>query len=175
MNLRRFERDLPDGTEPPLEDQLGALAELRDEGKIDMIGLSSVNADTVRTAIDTAPIVCVQNAYSILNRTDDDILGVCRERGIAFVPYFPLGSAFGSGGPKYLAADPHVSAVAAKHGVNPSQVALAWLLAQYEGTLLIPGTGSVAHLEENLAADGIALDEEDLSRLERVTPIPLGA
>lgn len=175
VNLRRFERDLPDGGEAPLEDQLGALAELRDEGKIDMIGVSSVNADSVRTAIKTAGIVCVQNAYSILNRADDDILRICSEHGIAFVPFFPLGSAFGSGGPKHLAADEHVSAVAAKHGATPSQVALAWLLARYEGTLLIPGTGSRAHLDENLAADEIVLDGEDLTRLELVSPVQLGA
>lgn len=175
VNLRSFERDLPDGGDVPLEDQLGALVELRDEGKIDMIGVSSVNADSVRTAIKTAGAVCVQNAYSILNRADDDILEMCREHGIAFVPFFPLGSAFGSGGPTHLAADPHVSAVAAKHGATPSQVALAWLLARYEGILLIPGTGSIAHLDENLAADQIVLDDEDLSRLELVAPVQLGA
>ncbi|PZG21202.1 oxidoreductase [Nonomuraea aridisoli] len=175
VNLRRFERDIPDGTEPPLEDQLGALVELREQGKIDMIGISSANADTVQAAIKTAGIVSVQNAYSILNRTDDAILRLCREHGIAFVPYFPLGSAIGSGGPKHLAADPHVSAVARKHGVTPTQVALAWLLAQDERVLLIPGTSSIGHLEENLAAGEITLDAEDLALLDKVEPVPLGA
>ncbi|MFI7617284.1 aldo/keto reductase [Nonomuraea terrae] len=175
VNLRRFERDIPDGTEPPLADQLGALAELRDEGKIDMIGVSNANADTVRAAINMAGIVAVQNAYSILNRADDAILELCREHAIAFVPYFPLGSAYGSGGPKYLAADPHVSAVANKHGITPTQVALAWLLARYERMLLIPGTSSIAHLDENLAVGALTLDAEDLALLDAVEPIPLGA
>ncbi|MBM9505270.1 aldo/keto reductase [Actinacidiphila acididurans] len=175
VNLRRFERDIPDGTEPPLADQLGALSELRDEGKIDLIGISSVKADTVRAAIDTAGIAAVQNAYSILNRTDDAILELCRAHAIAFVPYFPLGSAFGSGGPKHLAADPQVSAVAAKYGITPTQVALAWLLARYERMLLIPGTSSIAHLEENLAVDAVTLDAEDLALLDAVEPVPLGA
>lgn len=175
VNLRRFERDVPDGNEPPLADQLGALSELRDEGKIDLIGISSVNADTVRAAIETAGIAAVQNAYSILNRSDDAVLELCREHAIAFVPYFPLGSAFGSGGPKHLAADPHVSAVADKYGITPTQVALAWLLARYERMLLIPGTRSIAHLEENLAVDAVTLDAEDLAQLDAVGPVPLGA
>lgn len=174
VNLRRFERDHPEAAEPPVADQLGALAELRDEGKIDMIGISNARIDTVREAIETAGIVCVQNAYSILNRTDDDIVELCRRHGVAFVPFFPLGSAFGSG-PKRLAADEHVSAVARKHGATPSQIALAWLLAQYDRMLLIPGTGSIAHLDENLAVDGIELDADDLARLEKVEPVPLGA
>ncbi len=175
VNLRRFERDHPEIPDPPLADQLGALAELRDEGKIDMIGISSVHAATAREAIKTTDIASVQNAYSILDRTDDDVLDLCRDHGIAFVPYFPLGSAFGTGGPKHLAADPHVSAVADKHGATPAQIALAWLLARYERTLLIPGTGSIGHLDENLAADAVALDDEDLRRLNSVAPVPLGA
>lgn len=175
VNLRRFERDIPDGTEPPLADQLGALAELRDEGKIDLIGISNANADTVLAAIKTAGIVAVQNAYSILNRTDDAILQLCREHAVAFVPYFPLGSAYGNGGPKHLAADPHVTAVADKHNVTPTQVALAWLLAQYERVLLIPGTSSIAHLDENLAVDALTLDAADLALLDAVEPVPLGA
>ncbi|MEO3874829.1 aldo/keto reductase [Nonomuraea sp. B12E4] len=175
VNLRRFERDMPNGTEPPLADQLDALAELRDEGKIHMIGVSNAHADTVRAAIDRTGIVAVQNAYSILNRTDDAILRLCREHAIAFVPYFPLGSALGSGGPKHLAADPRVSAVARKHDVTPTQVALAWLFAQYERMLLIPGTSSIAHLNENLAAGALTLDGEDLALLDAVEPVPLGS
>ncbi|WP_037571504.1 aldo/keto reductase [Phaeacidiphilus oryzae] len=175
VNLRRFERELPDGAEPPLADQLGALAELREEGKIDMIGVSNVGADTVRAAIDAVGVVSVQNAYSILNRADEPVLRLCREHGLAFVPFFPLGSAFGGGGPTHLAADPRVSAVARKHGRTPTQVALAWLLARYERMLLIPGTSSLGHLDENLAADSFSLDQEDLSLLDAVEPVPLGA
>jgi pyridoxine 4-dehydrogenase len=169
VNLRRFERDFPDLRQPALEDQLGALVELREEGKIDMIGISNAHLDSVRTAVEIAGAVCVQNAYSVLDRTDDAIVELCREREIAFVPFFPLGSAFvNGGGPKRLAADEHVGAVARKHGATASQVALAWLLAQYERLLLIPGTASIAHLDENLAVAGIELDADDLARLEKV-------
>jgi aryl-alcohol dehydrogenase-like predicted oxidoreductase len=109
----------------------------------------------------------VQNSFSVVNRADAPTLELCRERGIAYVPYFPLGSAF-TGGPKAIAEDAAIAGVAAKHGATPSQIALAWLLAQYEGVLLIPGTSSVAHLEENLAAAAVALDAEDLAALDRV-------
>ncbi len=173
VNLRRFERDDPDRQEPALEDQLGALAELRDEGKLDLIGVSSVGVETVRRAIDLVGIGEVQNAFSILDRSDEAVLDLCREHGVAYVPYFPLGSAF-TGGPAALAADEHVSVVAAKHGVTASQVALAWLLAQYDRMLLIPGTSSVAHLEENMAVLDIVLDEDDLARLDKVQPRPVG-
>jgi aryl-alcohol dehydrogenase-like predicted oxidoreductase len=173
VNLRRFERDHPDAQEPALDDQLGALAELRDEGKIDLIGVSSVTAETVRRAHELVGIGEVQNAFSILDRSDAPVLDICREHGISYVPYFPLGSAF-NGGPAALAADEHVSAVAAKHGVTASQVALAWLLAQYDRVLLIPGTKSVAHLEENMTVLDIVLDEDDLTRLDKVEPKPVG-
>jgi pyridoxine 4-dehydrogenase len=112
----------------------------------------------------------VQNAYSILDRADEPIVELCREREIAFVPFFPLGSAF-TGGPQTLAADPAISGVAGKHGASPSQVALAWLLARYERMLLIPGTTSVAHLEENVAAADLELDADDLAALEAVQPV----
>jgi pyridoxine 4-dehydrogenase len=168
VNLRRFERDHPDAAEPAVEDQLAALNELRDEGKIDMIGISNAGLASVRAAI-SAGAVGVQNAYSLLDRTDDDLVELCREHGIAFVPFFPLGSAFG-GGPNRLAADEHVNAVARKHGASASQVALAWLLAQYERMLLIPGTASIAHLDQNLAVGAIPLDADDLARLDKVEP-----
>jgi aryl-alcohol dehydrogenase-like predicted oxidoreductase len=174
VNLRRFERDVPGLAEPALADQLGALAELREQGKIDMIGVSSVYADTVRTAIETVGIGEVQNPYSILDRSDADVLELCRAHQVSYVPYFPLGSAFGGGGPNHLAADEQVRAVAAKHEITPSQVALAWLLAQYDRLLLIPGTSSVAHLEENLAVDDIRLDEDDLAVLAGVEQIAVG-
>ena len=174
VNLRRFERDQPGASEPALADQLGALAELREAGDIDMIGVSNVTAESVRTAIDTVGIGEVQNPFSILDRSDAPVLELCREHGVSYVPFFPLGSAFGGGGPRALAADPQVSAVATKHGVTPSQVALAWLLAQYDRLLLIPGTSSVAHLEENMTVLDIELDAEDLERLEGVEPVHVG-
>lgn len=174
VNLRRFERDAPDVVEPALADQLGALAELREQGKIDMIGVSNVCVDTVRTAIETVGIGEVQNPFSILDRSDADVLELCRAHQVSYVPYFPLGSAFGGGGPNHLAADEYVRSVATKHGVTPSQVALAWLLAQYDRLLLIPGTSSVAHLEENLAVEDIVLDADDLALLAKVEPVAVG-
>jgi aryl-alcohol dehydrogenase-like predicted oxidoreductase len=151
----------------PLAEQLGALTELREEGKLDLIGISTVPVEVLREALEITPIAEVQNAFGIANRTDQPVVDLCRERGIAYVPYYPLGSAF-TGGPQALAADPAIATVAAKHGVTGSQVALAWLLAHYERMLLIPGTSSVAHLEENLAVAEIELDDEDLATLEDV-------
>src|SRR3954451_25002946 len=141
---------------------LGALEDLRREGKLEHIGLSNVSARHLEEALELVPVAGVQNRYSVIDRESDDVLEVCRERGLAFVPFFPLGSAF-TGGPKRLAGDPAVAKVAAKHGATPSQVALAWLLQRDERILLIPGTSSVAHLEENLAAIDVDLDKEDLA------------
>ncbi|MFT4082424.1 MAG: aldo/keto reductase [Nocardioides sp.] len=172
VNLRRYEIDFPGSDEVPLADQLGVLADLREAGKIDLIGVSNVGLDSVRTAIETVGIGEVQNPFSILDRSDAPTLELCREHQVSYVPYFPLGSAF-TGGPAALAADPQVSRVAAKHGVSATQVALAWLLAQYDRLLLIPGTSSVAHLEENLAVADIALDGDDLAALDTVTPRPV--
>jgi aryl-alcohol dehydrogenase-like predicted oxidoreductase len=160
----------PDGEQVPLAEQLGALLDLRAEGKLDLIGLSTVSADVVRAAVAITPVAEVQNAFSIVNRGDEPVLQLCREHGIAYVPYFPLGSAY-TGGPKVLAADPAIASVAVKHGASASQVALAWLLARYDRTLLIPGTSSVAHLEDNLAAGDVRLDDDDLEALEAVEPI----
>jgi aryl-alcohol dehydrogenase-like predicted oxidoreductase len=109
-------------------------------------------------------IACVQNAYSVINRDEEAALVLCEERGLAFVPFFPLGSAF-AGGPGLLSATPAVAETAARHGATVSQVALAWLLHRSEQILLIPGTASVAHLEENMAAVTVELDEEDMTRL----------
>ena len=101
----------------------------------------------------------VQNAFSVVNRGEEGELTLCEERGLAFVPFFPLGSAF-AGGPRQLAADPAIAEVAARHGATPSQIALAWLLRRSDRILLIPGTSSIAHLEENIAAGEIALSAE---------------
>jgi aryl-alcohol dehydrogenase-like predicted oxidoreductase len=162
-------RVMSDGGGPdlPLPEQLGVLEDMRAEGKLDLIGVSNVTLEGVQMALELVEIGEVQNAYSIIDRSDEATVDLCRERAIAFVPFFPLGSAF-TGGPGQLAADRAIASVAAKHGVTPSQVALAWLLARYERMLLIPGTTSVAHLEENLAAGDVVLDEDDLTTLESV-------
>ena len=165
VNLR-----LMPGQDVPLAEQLGALEDLRKEGKIGHIGLSNATRDDVAEALDLVELACVQNGFSLLDRSSEDVLELCAQRGIAFVPFFPLGSAF-TGGPKRLAADPAISAIAIKRGVTPSQVALAWLLHHDERILLIPGTSSVAHLEENLAAADVELDEGDLAALDAVEQV----
>ena len=153
-----------------LAEQLGALKDMRQEGKLDLIGISNATTDTVRRALELTDIACVQNGYSVVNRADEDELALCEERGLAFVPFFPLGSAF-TGGPKQLAADPAIAEVAARHQVTVSQIALVWLLHRSGRILLIPGTTSIAHLEENIAAGDIELDEQDMQRLDGATQL----
>jgi pyridoxine 4-dehydrogenase len=165
VNLRLFDEH---DTEGRLAEQLGALEDLRTEGKLDLIGISNAAADTVRRALELVDIACVQNAYSVVNRAEEDELALCEEQALAFVPFFPLGSAF-AGGPKQLAADPVIAEVAARRQATPSQIALAWLLARSERILLIPGTSSIQHLEENMAAADVELDEQDMQALESVT------
>jgi aryl-alcohol dehydrogenase-like predicted oxidoreductase len=164
VNLR-----LMPGVDVPLADQLAELERLRDEGKLALIGISNVTHAQAEEALRLADVACVQQGYSILDRSCEDVLELCIEHDLAFVPFFPLGSAF-TGGPATLASDPAVAGVAAKHEVTPSQVALAWLLHRDERVLLIPGTTSVSHLEENLAAAEVVLDPEDLAALEGVVP-----
>ena len=170
VNLRRFELDGLDAPESALEDQLAALVALREQGDVAEIGISNVGAESLRRSVELAGVVSVQNPYSILDRSGEATLALSRELGIAFVPYFPLGSAVTDGLAR-LAADPQVTPVAERHGATSAQIALAWLLAQGENVLLIPGTGSVAHLEQNLAVAGIALDAEDLAALQATPSI----
>jgi aryl-alcohol dehydrogenase-like predicted oxidoreductase len=174
VNLRLLEDE--GGPEVALAEQLGTLADMRGEGKLELIGLSNVTRAAAEEALDLVDIACVQNSYSIMERAADDVLELCAERNVAFVPFFPLGSAF-AGGPAKLAADPAIARVAAKHGVTPSQIALAWLLHRDEHILLIPGTSSISHLEENLAAARLALGADDLEALDQVRPAgnPLAA
>ena len=135
VNLRLLGDD--GGADVPLPEQLGVLEDMRQEGKLDLIGVSNVTLEGVERALALVDLGEVQNAYSILDRADEPIVELCREHDVAFVPFFPLGSAF-TGGPQKLAADPAIAGVAEKHGATPSQVALAWLLARYDRTLLIP-------------------------------------
>jgi aryl-alcohol dehydrogenase-like predicted oxidoreductase len=165
VNLRL----LDGGDTPPLAEMLGVLEDMRREGKLELIGLSNVTRAQLQEALDLVPIAGVQNQYSVLDRSNEGVLEACRERGLAFVPFFPLGSAF-TGGPQKLAEDATIARVAAKHGATASQVALAWLLHRDERILLIPGTSSVAHLEENLAAADVELDADDVSALDAVEP-----
>jgi aryl-alcohol dehydrogenase-like predicted oxidoreductase len=144
------------------DDQLAAMVALRDAGLIAGIGLSNVSLAQLQYASQDTDIVCVQNAYNLLDLGSQPLLELCAERGIAFVPFFPLGSAFSRGA---LLNHPVLREVATRLGATPAQVALAWVLAQAPHTLLIPGTSSVAHLEENLAAADVALDDEALAAL----------
>ena len=166
VNLRLIDGDDED-PRVPLAEQLGTMEDLRREGNIEGIGISSADRATVEEALELVDLVCVQNAFSIVQRDSQDVLELCAERGIAFVPFFPLGSAF-TGGPGAIAADQHVSQVAAKHGATTSQTALAWLLHRDPHILLIPGTSSVGHLEENLGAAAVSLDDEDMAALDQV-------
>jgi aryl-alcohol dehydrogenase-like predicted oxidoreductase len=167
VNLRRMhEHDLPADEVISLEDQLGEMVALRDEGKIAGIGLSTAPLAEVETAIATAGIVCVQNAFSLLDQSDAEVLAACRAAGVAYVPYFPLGSAFAH--LPNVADDPVVRSVATRLGVTPAQVGLAWLLAHDPSVLLIPGTSRLAHLEENVAVGEITLAPGDLAELDAV-------
>lgn len=158
-----------------VDDQLAEMIALRDEGKIGAIGISAVPVDVVRRAL-PAGIVCVQNAYSVLERSQEAALDLCTSEGVAWVPYFPLGSSF-PGFPK-VADQPVVAEIAGALRVTGAQVGLAWLLAHASNTLLIPGTRSVAHLEENLGAADVTLDAATLDRLDAIgatEPQPHGA
>jgi pyridoxine 4-dehydrogenase len=165
VNLRVA--DASGGPGEPTEEQVATLQDLQREGKLDLIGISNVTLQGLQTAAALTELGEVQNAYSVMDRSNEALVDFCRDRSIAFVPFFPLGSAF-AGGPQKLAQDPAVAEVSAGRGATPSQVALAWLLARYDRMLLIPGTTSVAHMEEKMAAGEVALDAEDLARLESV-------
>jgi aryl-alcohol dehydrogenase-like predicted oxidoreductase len=165
VNLRLVGNE--NGATVALEEQLGALEDLRSEGKIDLIGLSNVEQATVERALEFVDVAEIQNGYSILERHDDELVEFARKRKIAFVPFAPLGSAHRDG-PARLAVNAAIVEVAGRYGATPTQIALAWLLARYDRMLLIPGTRSVAHLEENMAAIHIDLDEADRLTLDRV-------
>lgn len=149
-----------------IDDQLAVMTALRDEGKIGAIGVSSIDLDNLRRAI-PAGIACVQNAYSLVTRDDEQLLELCDAESIAWVPYFPLGSAF-PGAPK-VDDEPAVIDAAATLGVTPSQIGLAWLLHRSPNVLLIPGTANTDHLDANIAAATIILDAETLRSLESVS------
>jgi aryl-alcohol dehydrogenase-like predicted oxidoreductase len=167
VNLRLMSADAPGDL---LAEQLGTLEDLRSDGKLDLIGISEAGVDAVGRALELVDIAEVQNSYSVVNRSGEDVLELCIERDIAFVPYFPLGSAF-NGGPDQLALDPVIAGVAERRGITVTQVALAWLLSRYERILVIPGTSSVEHLEENMAAGDVDLDGRDLAELENATQL----
>ncbi|MFC5217839.1 aldo/keto reductase [Streptomyces coerulescens] len=145
----------------PLPDQLGALRDLRAEGKIGHIGLSEVTVDELAAARAVVDIASVQNRYNLLDREHEPVLTACEEAGVAFLPWRPV--AAGASG----AQSAQIAAVAKELDATPTQVALAWLLAHSPVILPIPGTSSVAHLEENLGADAVHLTQDQYDRLTR--------
>lgn len=168
VNLRLMSKDgavreVPADQRVDLDSQLAEMVALRDEGKIGAIGLSAVSIGQLRQGL-PAGIACVQNAYSVLDRSDEALLELCREHGLAWVPYFPLGSAFV--GSARVTEHPAVVAAAATLGATPAQVGLAWLLAHDAHVLLIPGTSSVVHLAENMATANVHLDPETMQVLD---------
>ena len=152
IDLYQFHRVDP---QVPIEDSVGALKELQDQGKIRHLGLSNVTVAQLDAASEVATIVSVQNRYNATARDADPVLDACTERGLAFIPWAPVGSGDVS----------VLSAAAERHGVTPSQLALAWLLHRSPVMVPIPGTSSVAHLEENIAAAAIELTPDDIAAL----------
>lgn len=167
VNLRVVDTT-PDGSPIPAEDrvdfdsQVAEMVALRDEGKIGGIGLSTVSLEQLRQAL-PAGIACVQNAYSVLDRSDEPVLELCAEHDVAWVPYFPLGSAF----PNLPKVTEHPAVVAAASALEatPAQVGLAWLLSHDPHTLLIPGTSNLDHLVENIVTANVHLDPETMDVL----------
>ncbi|MEV0408164.1 oxidoreductase [Actinoallomurus sp. NPDC050550] len=147
-----------DRSETPIAGPLEALRALSEEGLIRHLGVSNVTAAEFEQARAIAPIACVQNLYNLSQRDDDPMVDACAEAGIAYVPFFPVG------GFQPITAE-RLEAVAARHGATVPQVALAWLLARSPNILPIPGTGSPAHLEENIAAAALKLSPADLAEL----------
>lgn len=167
VNLRIFGEGEGAATEVDrdlFDRQLTAMIAARDEGLIAGIGLSNIAVEHLRIALDRTGIVTVQNAYNLLNRESQPVLDLCVEHGVSFVPFFPLGSGFFPDNP--ILGNETIRSTAAELGRTPAQVALAWTLAVAPNVLLIPGTSSVAHLEENLAVREIELPADAKSTLD---------
>jgi aryl-alcohol dehydrogenase-like predicted oxidoreductase len=161
VNLRLME-----GSGVDFDEQLDAMTAMRDEGLIAGVGLSNVTLEQFEHAVARTALVCVQNPLNLVDRASQPLLRACAERGVAFVPFFPLGSAFG--GVNRVLTNPDLRAAAERLSVTPAQVALAWTLTLGPNVLLIPGTSSVGHLEENLAAGELELDEKTQQALDGV-------
>lgn len=165
VNLRIHDDDSP-GSEK-FGAQLATMVKAREDGLIAGIGLSNVTEDQLRDALKVTEVVCVQNAYNLVDRTSQPVLDLCVEHGIAFVPFFPLGSAFNADNP--VLGNAVIKETAQQLDRTPAQIALAWTLAVSPNVLLIPGTSSVQHLDENLAVADIELSDEALQQLNAVS------
>jgi aryl-alcohol dehydrogenase-like predicted oxidoreductase len=149
----------------PIEQTMRVFRALRDEGKIRHIGLSEVGIEEIERARSVVEIATVQNVYNLAYRRHDDVLAYCERNAIGFIPFWPLHI-------DAVARSEPLARIAAQAGATPTQVALGWLLKRSSATILIPGTSSIAHLEENVAACGIALSESDMDTLERLATVP---
>jgi pyridoxine 4-dehydrogenase len=152
--------------------QLAAMIQARDEGLIDGIGLSNISRLHLLRAVDQTQIVCVQNLFNLASQESRDVLAECEARGIAFVPFCPLG--LPGEERRWLLTDPALTRLAARLGATPAQVALAWLLDLAPNILLIPGTRTRAHLAENVAAGAVRLDGAARAELARHLPLAQG-
>ena len=164
VNLRVIEGAVPDRR---FDAQLAAMIRARDEGLIGGVGLSAISRGHLLHALDQTPIACVQNPLNLADRASMPVLEECSARGIAFVPFFPLGSGFGQANP--VLTNEHLLSTADRLGHTPAQIALAWLLGLASNVLVIPGTSSVRHLEQNVAAADIKLDEHTQAQLTAAT------
>ncbi len=171
MSLRRLDVEQVDlyqlhriDGDVPAEEQLGVLAEMRDEGKIHGIGLSQVDVEELEAAREQVDIVSVQNLYNLADRSSHDVLERCEALGVGFIPWFPIA------GSDLVDGDGVLGEVAAEADATPPQVALAWLLATSPVMLPIPGTSSIEHLEDNVAAAGVELTDEHMTRLDEIAP-----
>jgi pyridoxine 4-dehydrogenase len=147
----------------PYEDSVGALKQLQDEGKVRLVGVSNVSVEQLATARSIVDVVSVQNLFNLTDRHSEDVLDACEEQGLGFIPWFPLavGELAKPGG--------QLDQIAEAHDAAPGQIALAWLLQRSPVMLPIPGTASLAHLEENVAAAGIELSEDEMAALSRIS------
>ncbi|TAM69023.1 oxidoreductase [Mycobacterium sp.] len=163
VNLRVFESN---GADRLFDDQLSAMIGARDAGLIGGIGLSNVSREQLVRACERTEIACVQNAFNLVHQESAVVLEECAKRGIAFVPFFPLGAAFMQ--PNPVLSHEVVQEIARRLGRTPAQVALAWTLGVASNVLLIPGTSSVRHLEENVDVAAIELDDEAREQLNAI-------
>jgi len=143
----------------PIEDSIGALVDLQRDGKIHHIGVSNISERELARARAVATIVSVQNCYNLRDRSSDRLIDVCAAAGLAFIPWYPLGAG------RLATPNSRLARIAQSHGATPSQIALAWLLQRSPPMLPIPGTSSIAHLEENLAAASIHLSSNEFQAL----------
>ena len=154
ITLYQFHRPDP---KVPFEDSVGTLVELRDEGKIRHIGLSNVDEDQLRRAQRLTPVVSIQNRYNLQDRASDPLIDLCEQETMAFLPWAPI---------REVGGDPAIERLAEAHQATPRQIVLAWMLARSPNVLPIPGTGTVAHLEENIGAAALKLTDAEVDAIQ---------